>query len=104
MKLFDMATKREKIISSFRNSGLWPFDPQVMCCKGIRKCSMDALLVSMTRLNSAIRSYILSFKRHGPPEINAKGGYIDTSTGTELTRANVREKMRQLESERLQKN
>lgn len=69
----------------------------------IQKSAIDASFMSMTRINSAIRPYFLSFKRHGPPEINVKGGYTDILMGIEVTWAGVRKDMHQLEPERLQK-
>lgn len=59
MNSFDIAKKEENITSGFRNYGLWLYDPQVVCCTGFRKCPIDFSLIFMTRLNSAIRLYIL---------------------------------------------
>lgn len=100
---YNAALSSSNVVSGFAKSGLWPLDPAVVCKNGIRATNNDATVVTPHALNTDIRRYLLDFKRHGPPDLRVRGGFICTERGIELTRPDVRSELRLLELDREQR-
>lgn len=97
---YESAVSVRNITSEFRNSGLLSLDATVVCNNGICASSIYDIVVSVDKLNSQIRHYLVSFKRHGPPDCTVKCEFINTEVGIQLIRADVREKIQSVEAER----
>lgn len=97
---YSAAMTSENIVSRFKNAGLFYLHASVVCSNGLRKSDRNDKRVSEDTSNDKIRYFMLSYKRHGPPNAVVKGGFVSSKAGIELTRADVRKVVAELESAR----
>lgn len=86
------------IVSGVQKSRLFPLYARVACINGLQKYNRDGKILSEDTLNENIRFYMLWYKQHEPSEAVFKGGFVCPKAGIELTRADERKPVAELET------
>lgn len=100
---YQKAVIEKSVFDGFMKSGLWPMNVAALARSRVRKSFVCEEFMPLEEVVQMTRHVALDFKRSGPTEPTKKSGFVDTTVGIEVSRAEVIQLLQSLEQKRREK-